>query len=321
MRTLHPRIEPHRSGMLPVGDGHEIHWEECGDPGGKPVVFLHGGPGSGCGPDHRRLFDPALYRIVLFDQRGAGRSTPNAGAVDADLTHNTTWHLVADMELLREELGIARWQVCGGSWGSTLALTYAEQHPERVTELVLRGIFTARGKEIDWAFAGGSAFLYPDRWEEFLAPVPGRERDDVLAAYDRLLSHPDASVRAEAARAWARWEAATVHLQPDTEFIERFTDPVHAAALARIELHYFRNGGFLGEGQLLHETHRLQGIPGIIVQGRYDVVTPAATAWELHRAWPESELKLVQDAGHAFDEPGIVHELIEATDRFAAVGG
>lgn len=317
MRELYPDIEPHTTGMLPVGGGHELYWEECGNPAGKPVVFLHGGPGAGCSPRHRRMFDPERYRIVLFDQRGAGRSIPNAGQLDADLTSNTTWHLVDDMESLREHLGVDRWQLFGGSWGSTLALAYAEQHPGRITELVLRGVFTARRKELDWNFRGSSAFLFPDRFDKFLEPVPQDERDDLIEAYHRLLSDPDESVRRSAAIAWARWEADTAYLHPNEEFITSFTDPYTAAALARIEVHYFRNLCFLEDGQLLRNVHRLAGIPGVIAQGRYDVVTPPISAWDLHRAWSGSELVIVPDAGHAFDEPGTLDVLLDATDEFA----
>ncbi|MBB3666080.1 proline iminopeptidase [Prauserella sediminis] len=317
MRELYPHIEPHATGMLPVGEGHELYWEECGNPAGKPVVFLHGGPGSGCRPGHRRMFDPERYRIVLFDQRGAGRSTPNAGRIDADLTSNTTWHLVDDMESLRTHLDVDRWQVFGGSWGSTLALAYAEQHPDRVTELVLRGVFTARRKELDWSFRGSSAFLFPDRFEQLLEPVPHDERGDLIEAYHRLLSDPDESVRRSAAISWAQWEADTAYLRPNQEFVTGFTDPDHAAALARIEVHYFRNLCFLEDGQLLRDAHRLAGIPGVIAQGRYDVVTPPVSAWDLHRAWPDSDLVIVPDAGHAFDEPGTLEVLLDATDRFA----
>lgn len=317
MRELYPEIEPHATGMFPVGEGHELYWEECGNPAGKPAVFLHGGPGAGCGPGHRRVFDPERYRIVLFDQRGTGRSTPNAGLIDADLTTNTTWHLVDDIEKLREHLGIDRWQVFGGSWGSTLALAYAEEHPDRVTELVLRGVFTARQKELDWTFRGGSAFLFPDRWEKFVAPVPEDERHDLVEAYHRLLSDPDESVRWSAAITWSRWEAETAYLRTNQEFIDSFTEPEHAAALARIEVHYFRNRCFLEDGQLLANAHRLKGIPCVIAQGRYDVVTPPVSAWELHRTWPDSELVIVPDAGHGFDEPGTAEVLLNATDKFA----
>ncbi|MCP2259678.1 proline iminopeptidase [Streptoalloteichus tenebrarius] len=316
MRTLYPPIEPHEHGMLDVGDGHRIYWESCGDPLGKPVLFLHGGPGGGCTPRHRRLFDPAAYRIVLFDQRGCGRSRPHASSPDADLGTNTTWHLVADIERLREHLGVERWQLSGGSWGSTLALAYAQTHPDRVSEMVLRGIFTLRRGELDWYYGGGAGQLVPERWAEFVAPVPEDERDDLIEAYHRLLTHPDPAVREPAAVAWSTWEAATVTLLPHPALVEQFGRPEFATAFARIENHYFRHRGWLAEGQLLRNAARLADVPGVIVQGRYDLATPATTAWELHQAWPGSELVMVEGAGHAFDEPGILHHLIEASDRF-----
>ncbi|MCG8923818.1 prolyl aminopeptidase [Lentzea sp. CC55] len=311
---MYPEIEPHTSGHLDTGDGNLVYWEECGNPSGKPVVFLHGGPGGGCSPAHRRLFDPSAYRIVLFDQRGCGRSTPHASTTD-DLSLNTTWHLVADMELLRESLGIPRWQVFGGSWGSTLALAYAETHPSRVSELVLRGIFTLRSSEVDWYYRGGAAHLFPDLWEKFTAPLAGLAGDPV-ELYARLLSSPDPEVHGPAAVAWSTWEGATVTLLPRPELVAEFAEPSYALAFARIENHYFVNGGWFEEGQLIRDAVRLEGIPGVIVQGRYDIATPAVSAWDLHRAWPGSELVLVPDAGHAYDEPGILSALLEATDRF-----
>jgi proline iminopeptidase len=318
MRDLHPQREPHASGHLDVGDGNLVHWEESGNPDGKPAVFLHGGPGGGCSPAHRGLFDPDAYRIVLFDQRGCGRSTPDAGALGADLSSNTTWHLVADIERLREHLGIESWLVLGGSWGSTLALTYAETHPERVTELVLRGVFTCRRSELDWLYAGGAANLFPDRWADLIAVVPESERDDVLRAYHRMLHDPDDEVRERAAIAWSRWEAHLIGLLPRPELVENFGDPAFAAAFARIETHYFVHGAWLAEGQILANAHRLHGIPGTIVQGRYDVITPPFTAFELAEAWPQADLRIIPDAGHAYDEPGILDALINATDRYAS---
>ena len=317
MREFYPEIQPYDTGMLGVGDGQEVYWEVSGNPDGKPVVFLHGGPGGATGPKHRRLFDPERYRIVLFDQRGCGRSTPHVSEPDADLSVNTTWHLVADIERLREHLGIERWQVLGGSWGSALALAYAEKHPERVTELIVRGIFTLRRDELDWFYEGGASALFPDLWEEFVAPVPVDERGDLIEAYGRLLADPDPAIHERAAIAWARWESSTITLlqQPDT--IAHFTEPRYAVAFARIENHYFRNGGWWEEGQLIRDADRLADIPGVIVQGRYDVCTPPMTAWALHRAWPQAEFRMIPDAGHAFDEPGILDALIEATDRFA----
>jgi proline iminopeptidase len=317
MRDLYPEIEPLETGMLDVGDGQHIYWEVSGNREGKPVVFLHGGPGAGTTPEHRRLFDPERYRIVLFDQRGCGLSIPHASEPGADLSANTTWHLVADMERLRNHLSIDRWQVFGGSWGSALALAYAQTHPERVTELVLRGIFTLRRQELDWFYEGGAAAVYPDLWEQFLAPVPALERAHLIEAYGRLLKDPDPEVHQPAAIAWSRWESSTITLLPQADTIARFTAPEYATAFARIENHYFRHGGWWEEGQLIRDAPRLAGIPAVIVQGRYDMCTPAMTAWDLHTAWPEAEFHLISDAGHAFDEPGILDALIRATDRFA----
>ncbi|SEQ04928.1 prolyl aminopeptidase [Lentzea albida] len=311
---MYPEIEPHASGHLETGDGNQVYWEECGNPSGKPVVFLHGGPGGGCSPSHRRLFDPSAYRIVLFDQRGCGRSLPHA-SVSGDLSTNTTWHLVADMELLRESLGISRWQVFGGSWGSTLALAYAQKHPDRVSELVLRGIFTLRSSEVDWYYRGGAAQLFPDLWERFTAPLAGLSGDPV-ELYAKLLASDDPAVHGPAAVAWSTWEGATVTLLPRPELVAEFAVPEYALAFARIENHYFVHGGWFEEGQLIRDAGRLEGIPGVIVQGRYDIATPAVSAWDLHKAWPGSELVLVPDAGHAYDEPGILAALLEATDRF-----
>jgi proline iminopeptidase len=316
--------------MLDVGDGHQMYWETCGNPEGKPVLFLHGGPGGGCKPDHRRAFDPAAYRIVLVDQRGCGRSRPHAADPDravarAALRHNTTAHLISDLELLRAELGIDRWMLFGGSWGSTLALAYAQAHPQRVTELVLRGIFTLRRWELDWYYGGLAEALFPDRWAEFLAPLPERVHRAGSAAiieeYHRLLHDPDPSVAERAAIAWSRWEGSTITLLPRPKVIEGFTRSQFAVAFARIENHYMRHGGFLDEGQLIREAGRLAGIPGIIVQGRYDVTTPMRTAWELHLAWAGCEFTLVEGAGHEFNEPGIRDALITATDRFARRAG
>ncbi|KQQ93901.1 proline iminopeptidase [Leifsonia sp. Leaf325] len=317
MRDFYPEIEPYDSGMLDVGDGQQVYWETSGNPDGKPVVFLHGGPGAGTSPTQRRLFDPEKYRIVLLDQRGCGRSTPHVSAPDADLSTNTTWHLVADIERLREHLGIDRWQVLGGSWGSSLALAYAETHPERVTEIILRGIFTLRRIELDWFYEGGAAALFPDLWEGFIAPVPEAERSHLIAAYSRLLNDPDPVVHRPAAIAWSRWESSTITLLPQEETIARFTEPDYAVAFARIENHYFMNGGWWEEGQLIRDSVKLHDIPAVIVQGRYDACTPPMTAWDLHKAWPQADFRMIPDAGHAFDEPGIRDALIEATDRFA----
>jgi proline iminopeptidase len=308
----YPPIEPFRFGLLDVGDGHQVYWELCGNPRGKPAVFLHGGPGSGCSHDHRRLFNPEKYCVLLFDQRGCGRSTPHA-SIDA----NATWHLVSDIEKLREMLGAQELLVFGGSWGSTLALAYAQAHPERVSELVLRGIFTVRQRELLWYYQEGASWLFPDEWEHFIAPIPADERHDLMGAFHRRLTGTDEQARLQAAVAWSRWEGRTITLLPNAEVDKAHSDGHFALAFARIENHYFVNRGFLEEGQLIREAHRLRGIPGVIVQGRYDVCTPAKTAWELHKAWPEAEFHLVADAGHSFKEPGILQQLVRATDRFA----
>ncbi len=317
--VLYADIEPYDSGMLLVGDGHRVYWEQSGNPEGRPVVFLHGGPGSGTAAWHRRFFDPQRYRIVLLDQRGCGRSTPHVSEPGADLRHNTTWHLVADLELLRRNLGIEQWQVFGGSWGSALALAYAQTHPGSVSELVLRGIFTLRRHELEWFYEGGASALFPDKWEEFIAPIPVLERSRMIEAYHRRLSDPDPAVHVPAAVAWSRWEAETVSLLPDDERVADAVEPSHAVAFARIENHYFMHGGWFREGQLIDEAGALRDIPAVIVQGRYGVCTPIMTAWELQRAWPEAELVVVPDAGHSASEPGIARALREATDRFAQV--
>ena len=311
-RTLYPEIETYRTGMLRVSPIHEIYYEESGNPRGKPVVFVHGGPGGGTEAKQRRFFDPAAYRIVLFDQRGCGKSTPHASLED-----NTTGHLIADMERLREHLGIEKWQVFGGSWGSTLALAYAEAHPLRVTELVLRGIFLLRRSEIEWFYQRGASALFADAWEDYLAPIPEAERGDLLAAYHRRLTSDDPATRQQAARAWSVWEGSTSCLHPNPELIARTAGDAFALAFARIECHYFVNKGFFEkETQLLDNVGVIRNIPAVIVQGRYDVICPMESAWALHRAWPEAALKIVGDAGHAASEPGIVHELITATDAF-----
>jgi len=310
--SLYPDLAPYREGHLDVGDGHSMYFEESGNPKGKPVVFLHGGPGGGTEPKHRRFFDPAHYRIVLFDQRGCGKSTPHAS-----LENNTTWHLVADIERLREHLGIDKWQVFGGSWGSTLALAYAQTHPARVTELVLRGIFLLRKSEIDWFYQGGANALFPDAWEDYKAQIPEAERGDFLSAYYRRLTGDDANVRQAAARAWSVWEGRTSCLMPNEDLIQRTSGDAFSLAFARIECHYFKHGGWLTEDRaLLSNVEKMRHIPGVIVQGRYDVVCPAVSAWDLHKAWPESDLRIVRDAGHAALEPGNVHELVSATNRF-----
>jgi proline iminopeptidase len=316
LRSFYPPIDPYETGMLDVGDGHRIYYERSGTPGAKPAVFLHGGPGGGISPRHRSLFDPALYDVMLFDQRGCGRSTPHA-----ELEANTTWHLVADMERLRELAGVDRWLVFGGSWGSTLALAYAETHPERVSGLVLRGIFTLRQAELDWYYQFGASEVFPDLWEAFLAPIPPEERADLRAAYRRRLTSTDEATRLAAAQAWSLWEGRTITLLPDPGTSNGFEDPHFALAFARIENHYFIHGGWLEEGQLLTNAGRLRAIPGTIVQGRYDMACPTRSAHDLHRAWPEADYRLVEGAGHAFSEPGILHELIQATDRYAGKSG
>lgn len=311
-RTLYPPIAPYASGHLDVGDGHCIYWERVGTPGAKPAVFLHGGPGGGLSPDHRRLFDPARYDLMLFDQRGCGRSTPHAG-----LDANTTWHLVADIERLRAMAGVEQWLVFGGSWGSTLALAYAQSHAARVSALVLRGIFTIRQREIDWYYREGASRIYPDKWERFLAPLPEAERDDPVAAYRTLLTSDDPAIRTAAARAWSVWEGETVRLLPDPALSQAHDADDFALAFARIENHYFVHRGWLDEGQLIRDAGRLAGIPGVIVQGRYDMACPAETAWALHRAWPQADFAMIEGAGHAYNEPGILDALIRATDHFA----
>jgi proline iminopeptidase len=312
LRSLYPDIQPFDSGTLSVSPLHTLYYEQSGNPNGKPVVFLHGGPGGGTNPKCRRFFDPAIYRIVLFDQRGCGKSTPHA-----ELTDNTTWDLVADIERMRTHLSIDRWQVFGGSWGSTLALAYAQTHPDKVTELVLRGIFLLRRSELEWFYQQGCNALYADAWETYRDAIPEVERADMMSAYYRRLTSPDAATRIAAARAWSVWEGATSFLWQDRTHIASSGENEFALAFARIECHYFVNGGFLEhDNQLLRNVERIRDIPAIIVQGRYDVVCPMRSAWDLHRAWPEADLKIVQDAGHSAFEPGIMHELLEATDRF-----
>ncbi|WP_109124856.1 prolyl aminopeptidase [Dyella sp. C11] len=311
-RTLYPEIEPYDTGMLKVSDLHTLYYEQSGNPNGKPVVFLHGGPGGGTNPKCRRFFDPAVYRIVLFDQRGCGKSTPHA-----ELHENTTWNLVNDIERIREHLGIGKWQVFGGSWGSTLALAYAQTHPERVSELVLRGIFMLRRWELEWFYQKGCDALYPDAWETYLKAIPAVEHGDLMSAYYRRLTSSDPIERVEAARAWSVWEGATSYLWQDEGHIQSSGEDEFALAFARIECHYFVHGGFFEyDDQLLRNVDRIRKIPAVIVQGRYDVVCPMRSAWDLHRAWPEADLRIVQDAGHSAFEPGNISELVQATDRF-----
>ena len=314
MKTLYDPIEPFERGFLKVSDIHTLYFEQCGNPHGQPVVFLHGGPGGGLSPDYRRFFDPQAYRVVLFDQRGSGQSTPHAS-----LEENTTWDLVADIERLRERLGIEDWMVFGGSWGSTLALAYAQTHPDRVRSLVLRGIFLCRPKEIAWFYQEGASAIFPDVWEEFVNVIPEGERGDMLEAYHRRLTSEDEAVRMEAAKAWSIWEGSTSKLFPNPDTISLFADPHKALSLARIEAHYFKHNAFLdSEDQLIKNVGKIRHIPAVIVQGRYDVVCPIMSAWALHRAWPEADLKIIGDAGHSMSEPGITDALVDATDRFRA---
>jgi len=312
-KGLYPPASPYNSGYLRVSPVHELYYEECGNPQGKPVVFLHGGPGAGINAAARRFFDPARYRVVLFDQRGAGKSRPHANLED-----NTTWDLVEDIERLRKFLEIEKWQVFGGSWGSTLALAYAQTHPERVTELVLRGIFMLREQELRWFYQGGAGHVFPDHWEQFLAPVPEDRRDDLMACYHEMLTGPDEQKRMEAARAWSLWEGVTSNLEMADAGVTQFRADEFALALARVEAHYFVNNGFFEDpNQLFNNLDRIRHIPAVIVQGRYDLVCPMQTAWDLHKAWPEAGFVIVPDAGHSSFEPGTVHELVKATDNFA----
>lgn len=312
MVTFYPEIQPYVSHSLAVAPPHVLHVEECGNPHGLPVLFVHGGPGAGCEDYHRRFFDPARYRIILFDQRGCGRSTPHASLED-----NTTQALVADMEFIRAHLGIERWLLFGGSWGSTLSLVYAETHPERVLGLVLRGVFLCRPHEIRWFYQEGASRLFPDLWEAFLAPIPPAERGDLLRAFYRRLTSDNELERMGAAKAWSLWEGSTSTLRPSQAVIDHFANPFTALSLARLEAHYFMHDSFLQPDQILADAHRLKGIPGVIVHGRYDVVCPVENAWELHRAWPEAELHIIPDAGHSASEPGTVAALIRATDALA----
>jgi len=317
-RTLYPPVEPHLTSYLPVSEGHEVYYEVCGNPAGTPVVFVHGGPGGGGLTTRKdlRFFDPSAYRIVLFHQRGCGNSRPHSS-----LEANTTWHLVEDMERLRTHLGIGRWVVFGGSWGSTLSLAYAERHPDRVRALVIRGIWLARPEEIRWYYQEGANFLFPDAWEVFVEAIPLAERHDLMAAYHRRLTGDDAAVREKAVHAWCAWEALTLKLIPEApEEVERYASGKHADALARLECHYYINGAFLDPpNQLLAEIEKVRSIPAVIVQGRYDVICPTTAAWDLHRRWPEAEFHIVPDAGHVAHEPGITDRLITATDSIRGV--
>ncbi|EKQ70597.1 proline iminopeptidase [Leptolyngbyaceae cyanobacterium JSC-12] len=313
MRSLYPPIEPYHTGMLQVSDLHQIYYEQSGNPDGKPVIFLHGGPGGGSTPLYRQFFDPKKWRIVIFDQRGCGKSTPHA-----ELQENTTWHLVEDIEKIRNHLNIHQWVIFGGSWGSTLSLAYSQTYPESCLGLILRGIFLLRKKEIDWFYQSGASNIFPDAWEHYLQPIPLSERGNLLTAYYRRLTSADEHVQLEAARAWSVWEGSTSKLLQDPDLINKFGEAKFATAFARIECHYFVNGGFFEvEDQLLKGVDRIRHLPAVIVQGRYDVVCPMISAWELHQAWQEAEFIIVPDAGHAMTEPGIQAALLEASDRFA----
>lgn len=312
MRSRYPSIEPFRYGHLSVSPHHSIYWEECGNPRGKPVVFLHGGPGSGLEASHRTFFDPETYRIVLFDQRGCGKSTPHAS-----LEENTTWDLVEDIEKIRKMLEIDRWVVFGGSWGSTLALAYAETHPDRVKGLIVRGIFLCRKSELHWFYQSGAHHIFPDEWEKYLDPIPEEERGNLLEAYYRRLTSKDSAVRKKAAYTWTAWEGATIRLKSDPHGFASFTEERHADAIARIECHYFINRGFFkSDGWLLEHATKLKKIPGVIIHGRYDIVCPLESAWALHKVWPEARLEIVAEAGHAASEPGISDALVRAADEF-----
>ena len=314
MHELYPPIKPYHEALLEVSQLHTIHYEECGTAEGIPVLFVHGGPGGGIETIYRRYFDPAKYRVILVDQRGSGKSTPHA-----ELEENTTQHLISDMERVREAAGVEKWLVFGGSWGSTLGLAYAQAHPQRVTGLVLRGIFLCREPELLWFYQEGASKIFPDLWEQFLAPIPLAEQGDLLQAYYRRLTGDDPQVRQEAARAWSIWEGSTNKLLFDEQSAAKYGEAEFSLAFARIEAHYFVNQAFLEPGQLLRDVDKIRHIPGVIVQGRYDMICPVTSAWDLHRAWPEADLQIVPDAGHSITEPGIIDRLVGATDRIAAL--
>jgi len=314
-KQLYPSIEPFQQDMLSVSDLHTLHYEQSGNPDGIPVVILHGGPGGGLSGSYRRYFNPERWRIIQFSQRGCGQSTPFA-----ELRENTTWDLVDDIEKLRTHLSIEKWAVFGGSWGSTLSLSYAQSHPEKVQALFLRGIFLLRKKEIDWFYQSGCSKIYPDAWQHYLAPIPVDERDDLVGAYHKRLTSQDSDVRKEAARAWSVWEASTSKLMQNQNLMDSFAHDQFAEAFARIESHYFVNKGFFeNENQIIDNVDQIRHIPTVIVQGRYDVVCPPESAWELSQAWPEARLEIVQDAGHSVSEPGIIEALVSATDDFLTV--
>lgn len=311
-RGLYPEIKPYETGFLRVSDLHEIYYEQCGNKSGKPVVYVHGGPGGGIGPRDRRYFDPDIYRIVLFDQRGAGKSRP-----PAELRENTTWHLVADLERLRCHLCVDKWVVFGGSWGSTLSLVYAQQHPDRVVALVLRGIFTLRRRELDWYYQDGANHIFPDAWDKFIEPIPVAERHDLMSAYHRRLTGSDEVTQLECARSWSAWEMSTSRLIVDRDLLRRVESDLWALQFAKIEAHYFVHGGFFHtDTQIFDDLHKIRDTPATIIQGRYDVVCPAETAWQLHKLWPEAKLHIIDDAGHSAKETGITTALINATDIY-----
>ena len=311
-RTLYPEIEPYETGMLDVGEGHSLYFERSGTKGAKPAVFLHGGPGGGMSPSHRRQWDPELYDVLLFDQRGCGKSLPFA-----EIEANDTWRIVEDIERLREYCGHEAWQVFGGSWGATLALAYAQAHPDRTTELVLRGVFLARQKEKDWLYTYGASEIMAEQWDEFSGLIPESERGNLVEAYHKRLTSDDEATRLAAAREWSLWEGNVATLLPDEKLLGEFADPSQALPFARICARFFLEDFYLEEGQLLQNIDRLKGIPGIIVQGRHDICTPPTSAWELKKAWPEVDLRIVHDAGHSAGEPGIIDGLVRATDEFA----
>lgn len=312
MQNFYPEIKPYQRHQIAVEPPHELYVDESGNPDGIPVLFVHGGPGAGCGKYDRRFFDPEVYRIVLFDQRGAGRSRPHA-----ELSNNTTQKLVEDIETIRTTLGIDKWVLFGGSWGSTLSLVYAQTYPERVLGLILRGIFLCRPEDIYWFYQEGASRLFPDYWEDFIDQIPAAEHDNILAAYHRRLTGENQIQQMAAAKAWSGWEGRTATLKPSQEVVDSFTEPHRALSLARIEAHYFMNNSFLEPNQILRDAHKLAGIPGVIVHGRYDVICPLDNAYALHQAWPDSELIIIREAGHAAREPGIVDALVRATDDMA----
>ncbi|HEX3920625.1 MAG TPA: prolyl aminopeptidase [Caulobacteraceae bacterium] len=321
MPTLHPPIEPYETGRLEVGDGHSLYWETCGNPAGKPALVLHGGPGSGCTPGARRLFDPARFRVVLFDQRNCGRSTPHAADIETDLATNTTPHLLADIEALRERLGIERWLVYGSSWGSALGLDYAQAHPERVTALVISHASVSRWEDIHWLYHGVGRY-FPEAWERFRRGAGedgdwGDEDDDLIEIYAALLADPDPAVREQAARDWCDWESAVISVDPRHKPPDRYADPRFRMCFARIVTHYFSHNCFLGDGQLLRDAHKLEGVPGVIIQGRLDLGSPLEGPWHLAQAWPESELLVVDEAGHEHTTPGMIETILASIDRFA----